>query len=247
MIVALTHEIRTGPPLKWHRTDGYCWTKVPLGRGTVTVEVTVAAPCAETLVRVDKYIVACAVTDPAQAAMLWARGRPALCVDAGDLSEAGVFLAEAVVPTLAWEPLFVDTDRVGFRAYCCRPDGVVPPWEWDPEWKARCGCRKASHSVVPSPDGTCGFYAASSPWRLHDYYLNNAPMVVVVSPLGRVIVHSMGWRAERYDVCAIVVPLDASVPDDPRIVRARNLPLRAYEITRELLGFAELGEVGVYR
>jgi len=244
MIVALTHEITEGPPLNWLRYGEENWkTRITLGEGTV--EVTLNTLCWEAFVRVDKYVVAGAVTDPEQATMLWATGRPAICVDKADLFDAAVFLAEAIVPTLGWEPVFVDTDKVGFRAYC-RDEGIIPPWKWNPEWEACCLCRRAFHRKAPSPDGTCGFYGAASPWRLYDYYLDGAPMIVVVSPFGRVIVHSMGWRAERYDVCAIVVPLDAPAPDDPRIVRARNLPFRAYEIAREMLSFAELGEVGVH-
>jgi hypothetical protein len=213
--------------------------------GGETIFVEVNRRCRDVSIRVDvdgdrttRSTVARVTMDPKRVRAYWAAGWPTLYVgNERDLLITGIFLAEAVATTIAPKPTFRGSDLVGFMPGCVHFQRVhrhisdlyrtifVRPWKWSP--------------TTTVDVRQCGFPGYASPWDVTTSYKENYPMIVVATPLGRVIVHRWGWRAERYEVRAIVLPHGAGAPDDPRIVRAQNLPLRAYEIAKELVASME--------
>jgi hypothetical protein len=256
--IAATHELRTGPRLAWTRHDfggrrrpDYT-ARVAGGRlhvgdgrcesGMVTFETDAG----------KIFTVATATSVPESVAMDWAEGIPSLLVEDAEAEDALIWLAEAIAPHLAPAPRFNASETgsvpLGFRAFCREPSSYVfvPPWKWDPMTPVHCLCFPQRHRIIPSSRGTCGYHGALSPFAVIPYMrVGLAPQMLVCAPFGRVLLHEDVWRAERYDVLAIVVPLEANVPPDPRVIRARNLPLRAWDVARELLAFAGLDTVPV--
>jgi hypothetical protein len=242
MFIAAVHDLsKSGPPLRWEKDRwGDLVAPCPVGGclRLLTGEVVwqrekECPPCVP---------VASVEWSPTYVARDWARGIPSLLVDGDETEDLLVWIAEAVAPHLIPTPRFL-ASRQGRIPPGFRGRSSTPPWKWDPETRAQCECAYGPrlHRAVPSSHGTCGFYGALSPFDVTPYIEWGRPFIAVCAPFGRVVLHTRVWRAERYDVAAIVVPLDTDVPpDDPRIVRARNLPLRAWEIANELLAFADL-------
>jgi hypothetical protein len=248
-LIAATHELAQtalcSEKLSWQRAVAGVRCRIPHGGLFVDKTGEVWARYSITGIRSQVGIV---VNSSEECAWAWARGVPALTCDDDDVLEIGISLAEAVAPTLRPAPR---TQVLGFRGYCAaRRRGLsidgrlfdVAPWRWSPDITARCECYEQRCPVVPGD--RCGFYGAARPHDVRLYLNKDLPTLLVCAPLGRVVVHEEGWRAERYDVLAIVVPLDMPIPvEDPRIVRARNLPLRAWEIAQELEAFGQLSHV----
>jgi hypothetical protein len=265
-VIAAVHSLTSGPHLQWERGRDasrclhYAFqTRLTGGFLQVLDEyVTFSRKPWD----VTYSIVAAVRTDPRDCMIGWARGIPGLLLDTREddvMMDAAIWLAEAIAPHLVPAPRFQATRRgripPGFRAYCLDYGGgrlldagenqFIPPWNWSLSFSPVCGCPGSPHTEVPSRTGTCGFYGALAPFDATVFLDREAPHVLVCVPSGKVVLHERVWRAEHYDVAAIVLPLDAPAPDDPRIVRARNLPLRAWEIARELLACADLDTVPV--
>lgn len=237
-------------------TGDYYFTKFP-GLGTVTVckdRWTALGDKPAVIIVASGTIIAVATPSDREAAISWSMGVPAVYSRAS--LDAGISLAERVLPHVATVPLVRDS-RVGFRFSCISPgrEREVPWWEWSGDHVAQhiSPAEFYSKPVRPHKDrkctGFCGFHHTDDPWAIAVAARAHYRPILVTAPFGRVVRHGYGKRSSRYEVVAAVYPDHSfvSMPlppyDDPRIVRARNVPLRAYEIAKELLAFSGIDRV----
>jgi hypothetical protein len=252
-LVALCHEIPPrGERLSWVRDkDGYYKARVETSWGPLTIRVNnVTIQMSDGLVwagdeRIGWWYVGAVSRSGRDVQRAWALGYPALLADDWySVYGLTIRLAEALAPTIQPAPL-LSGSVLGFRGYTSPSIGQKTPWwEWDNTRAPQCCPELGSCAHPPGWDCACGFHVSVSAWAAAEYARTAAEQhVLVVAPFGRVIEHEVGERCEHYDVLAAVYPLDVPAPDDPRVIRARNVPLRAWEVAQELLVASRVEEV----
>lgn len=179
----------------------------------------------------------------------WSVGRPCMIINPGDdLVEASVDFVERLVTCLSEVPVFVP---IGYRGSIKAWNGErIRGWWNYYHSTAWCATNNAPSSICNyETNCMCGYHIATDPWEVSPYISwdddkNIRVFVVAPSNGATYVVHERGMRTERYDILACIAPLDAPAYEeevrDPRFIRARNLPAKAWGIARELSTYANL-------